>query len=214
MTKPVVPIYDVFQPGLIRGAASLVYAPHKHYFYVEHPTEGWRVYLRSACFINEQGHPEAKRFLVVKAFGADPKGKVWEAPKGQMEGKDGLAHPRWPIIKILEENVLREVEEEAKVRDYVSLKHTGLVLQNTEPDYPPNTYFQYHVSHGVITSKELENALAEFEWLNAHPKAFARVKKDKREKDELAWFDPRRTRLMGRWSPTLVPMYLAYKEKA
>ena len=43
---------DVFQPGLIRGAASLAFAPHKRYFYVEHPEEGWRVYLRDGTFIH------------------------------------------------------------------------------------------------------------------------------------------------------------------
>jgi hypothetical protein len=36
---------------------------------------------------------------------------------------------------------------------------------------------------------EIQNALGEFEWLNAHPKYFERLRKDKREKDALAWFD-------------------------
>ena len=37
-------IHDIFQSGLKRGSERLPYAPQKRYFYVEHPTEGWRVY--------------------------------------------------------------------------------------------------------------------------------------------------------------------------
>ena len=32
-------VFDVFQPGLLRGAERLPYAPSKRYFYVEHPTK-------------------------------------------------------------------------------------------------------------------------------------------------------------------------------
>ena len=66
------PIFDVFQPGLKRGAASLPFAPHKKYFYVEHPTEGWRVYLRACCFLHEAGVPFQKNvgvFLVSLGVG-------------------------------------------------------------------------------------------------------------------------------------------------
>jgi 8-oxo-dGTP pyrophosphatase MutT (NUDIX family) len=201
-------LFDVFQPGLIRGAASMPHAPQKKYFYVEHPTEGWRVFLRAVCFLHEEGNPDPKRFLVVKRFGAEADAKSWEPPKGQMEGKDGLAHPRWPILRLITENMRREVDEEAKVRKYKNLQYTGLVLQSAEPDYPENTYFQYHCFRADVEPAEIQRALEEFEWLNAHPKYFARVRKDKREKDALAWFDPRRTRMMGKWSPSILVMYL------
>ena len=49
----------------------------------------------------------------------------------------------------------------------------------------------------------------EFEWIAEHPLAFARYKKDKREKDALAWFSPGHTKMMGRWSPSIVAMYLS-----
>jgi 8-oxo-dGTP pyrophosphatase MutT (NUDIX family) len=201
-------LLDVHQPGLIRGAERLAYAPHKRYFYVQHPTEGWKVFLRAGCFIHEEGHTDPKRFLVVKRYGAGEDTKSWEPPKGQMEGKDGLAHPDWSILDLLAENVHREVEEEAKVSKFEQIRYTGLVLQSQEKDYPPNTYFQYHVFQAVISPVELQNALTEFEWLNAHPKYFERLRKDKREKDALAWFDPRKTKLMGKWSPSLVVLYL------
>lgn len=201
-------LLDVHQPGLIRGAERLAYAPHKRYFYVQHPTEGWKVFLRAGCFIHEEGHTDPKRFLVVKRYGASDDTKSWEPPKGQMEGKDGLAHPDWSILDLLAENVHREVEEEAKVSKFEQIRYTGLVLQSQEKDYPPNTYFQYHVFQASISPVELQNALAEFEWLNAHPKYFERLRKDKREKDALAWFDPRKTKLMGKWSPSLVILYL------
>lgn len=205
-----IPIFDVFQPGLLRGAAKLPYAPNKRYFYVEHPTEGWRVYLRACTFLHEAGVPfDIKRFLVVKRFGGDPTKKVWEPPKGQMEGKDGLANRNQSILKLLIENVNREVEEESKVKKIEGLRHTGLVLQSQEPDYPKNHYFQYHIFQGFVSHEVILNASAEFDWLNEHPKAWLRMRKDVREKDALAWFDPNHTQMMGRWSPTLLTMYLS-----
>ncbi len=201
-------LLNVFQPGLKRGAARLPFAPHKRYFYVEHPEEGWRVYLRSCCFIHEVGNLDKKRFLVVKRYQADADTKAWEPPKGQMEGKDGLAHPRWTVLDLLTENIKREVEEESKIKDFQSLTYTGLVLQSVEKDYPPNTYFQYHVFQATVTPQTIQTAATEFQWLNDHPAAFARLRKDKREKDALAWFDPKKTRLMGKWSPSIVVMYL------
>ena len=207
-----VPILDIFQPGLKRGSESLPFAPHKKYFYVEHPTEGWRVYLRACCFLHEEGVPFQKdRFLVVKRFGGDATKKTWEPPKGQMEGKDGLRHPKTPILRLLEENVKREVEEESKVRVIHRLRHTGLVLQSQEKDYPTNHYFQYHIFQGFVPIQGILDAAAEFKWLHEHPAAWARLRADKREKDDLAWFSPKHTQMMGRWSPSLLVMYLADK---
>lgn len=207
-----VPILDVFQPGLKRGAERLPFAPHKRYFYVEHPTEGWRVYLRACCFLHESGVPfQKERFLVVKRYEGDAKGKTWEPPKGQMEGKDGLRDPSEPVLKLLEENVQREVEEEAKVKEILHLRHTGLVLQSQEKDYPKNHYFQYHVFQGLVRPEVLLEAAEAFQWLHEHPKAWLRMRKDKREKDDLGWFSPSKTKLMGKWSPSLVAMYLSDK---
>lgn len=206
------PIFDVFQAGLKRGAERLAFAPHKRYFYVEHPTEGWRVYLRACCFLHEEGVPFQKdRFLVVKRFDGDPKKKTWEPPKGQMEGKDGLRHPNTPILKLLEENVQREVEEEAKIREIRGLRHTGLVLQSQEKDYPKNHFFQYHVFQGMVRPEVIQDAAAEFKWLHEHPTYWARLRKDKREKDDIAWFSPKHTQMMGRWSPSIIVMYLGDK---
>jgi 8-oxo-dGTP pyrophosphatase MutT (NUDIX family) len=200
-------VFDVFQPGLIRGAERLSYAPNKRYFYVEHPTEGWRVYLRACTFIHEEGQPfDSQRFLVVKTTEADPAKKSWEPPKGQMEGKD--TDPKKSIYQNLLENVRREVAEEAKIYRLRGLTYTGIVYQHRENDYPANTYFQYHIFQAYVSPQTIEKALAEFTWIQEHPLAFARFKKDKREKDGLSWFHPTHTRLMGRWSPSIVAMYL------
>lgn len=200
---------DVFQDGLIRGQAHLPHSPLKAYFYVEHPTEGWRVYLRGVCFIHEEGaHFDAKRFLVVKRTDANPLGKSWEPPKGQMEGKDAAKHPRTHLERLIKENVRREVYEESHIGVLHNFKHTGLVLQGRETDYPPNTFFQYHVFQAMTPTTIIQKALSWFAWLKQHPKYFARMKPDKREKDDIRWFDPRETQLMGKWSPSIVPMYL------
>lgn len=202
-------VLDVFQPGLTRGAERLPYDPSKQYFYVEHPVDGWRVYLRAACFIHEQFKPfDPTRFLVVKRTGAAADGPSWEAPKGQMEGRDAVTSKK-SIHSLLRTTIRREVEEEAKLPVLRDLQHTGLILQSVEPDFPPNTYFQYHIYSATAHPRVIEQAFEEFAWFEAHPAAFQRLKRDKREKDALAWFDAVDTRLMGKWSPTLVKTYLS-----
>ena len=206
-------VHDVFQKGLLRGAERLPFDPEKRYFYVEHPTEGWRVYLRACCFIHEmpskeQSCVDSSRFIVVKTRGKNASGKVWEPPKGQMEGKDGLRHPEWPIEKTILENVKREVAEESRIRTLKKIKYTGLYYENREPDYPPNTFFQYHIFQGFVSPKEWIAASAELQWYREHPLAFERLKRDKKEKDAIAWYNPREHRLMGRWSPSIVALYL------
>jgi 8-oxo-dGTP pyrophosphatase MutT (NUDIX family) len=205
------PPFDIFQPGLLRGEEYLPYDPSKGYFYVEHPIEGWRVYIRSCIFLHDVSQPfNPANFLVVKRKDATPSSKAWEPPKGQMEGKDGV-RSRKSIMGLLRENVKREVEEEAKIRQIHHLTHTGLVLQSQEKDYPKNHYFQYHVFQGLVTTEEIQNAAAEFKWLQEHPAAFSRLRTDKREKDDLAWFSPKHTQMMGRWSPSLIVMYMGDK---
>jgi 8-oxo-dGTP pyrophosphatase MutT (NUDIX family) len=198
--------FDVFQAGLTRGVEAL--HPRKKYFYVEHPTEGWRVYLRAACFIHELYRPfRPNRFLIVKRTDGDPEKASWEPPKGQMEGKD--AKDAKPVLQLLKENIRREVEEEAKVAQIRELSHTGLVLQSVEPDFPPNTYFQYHVFSGYAHPTQLNKAFADFAWISEHPEEFKKFRADQREKDAIDWYSPEK-KMMGRWSPTLVKMYLEH----
>lgn len=205
--------FDVFQPGLVRGSNKMPFDPKKAYFYVEHPTEGWRVYLRSACFIHERPSDDKpldiKRFLVVKARGAAVSDKAWEPPKGQMEGKDGV-HSKKSILSLLKENVTREVAEESRVKTLQYLNHTGVVFQAREDDYPPNTYFQYHIFNAVVSKKEWMRASAELEWCRDHPLAFDRMKRDKKEKDMIQWYSPSEHKMIGRWSGSIVALYLKH----
>lgn len=207
--------FNVFQKGLIRGSNKMPHDPTKAYFYVEHPTEGWRVYLRSACFVHEKPEDadtplDIKRFLVVKRRGAAMTDSAWEPPKGQMEGKDGIRHPNKSILSLLKENVKREVAEEARVKTMHHLNYTGVVFQNVEKDYPPNTYFQYHVFNAVVSKDEWMRASKELEWCREHPLAFDRMKRDKKEKDMIQWYSPSEMKLMGRWSGSIVAMYLKH----
>jgi 8-oxo-dGTP pyrophosphatase MutT (NUDIX family) len=192
------------------------YDPAKRYFYVEHPTEGWRVFLRACCFIHEKPAAGAAtkaaidpmKFVVVKRAYANPASTTWEPPKGQMEGKEGLRNPSDSILKILKENMKREVAEESRIRRMENLNYTGLVLEGVEKDYPPNTFFQYHIFRAVVTPAEFRHASEELLWYREHPDAFARLKRDKREKDDITWYSPSETQLMGKWSPRIVAMYL------
>jgi ADP-ribose pyrophosphatase YjhB (NUDIX family) len=199
-------IYDVFQPGLRRGSEHLPHDPVKAYAYVEHPTEGWRVYLRSAVFLHLRDAPyNCKRFLVVKRTGAPYHDATWEPPKGQMEGKD-IRHNQ-SIAKLLEENVRRETEEEAHITDLIGLKHTGLAFQDQEKTYPPNWYFQYHIFRAEITAEAALASTEWFRWAADHPKAFARMRRDRREKDAVAIYSARGTPLNPRWCPQIAALY-------
>ena len=146
-----IPIFNVFQPGLRRGSEHLPYDPTKAYAYVEHPTEGWRVYLRSCVFLHPIGSKDPKHFLVVKKTGARWSSPTWEPPKGQMEGKDMRQHPDQSVLQLLAENVRRETEEESHVTSIKPLRHTGLVFQSQETDFAPNIFFQYHIFQGFVS---------------------------------------------------------------
>ena len=203
-----IPIFDVFQKGLIRGSERLPYDPAKAYAYVEHKSEGWRVYLRSCVFLHPTNEPfNPKHFLVVKKRGARWTTPTWEfGGKGQMEGKD-IKHNE-SILELLKTNVRRETEEESHVTEIKNLKHTGLVFQSQESDFPSNWFFQYHIFQGFVTPEQVKQSFDTFEWINEHPKAFARWRRDRREKDAVAWFDPKVTRLNPRWCPDIAVLYL------
>jgi len=203
-------ILNVFEPGLKRGSAKLAFAPHKRYFYVEHPTEKWRVYLRAASFIHDKDEPfDAKKFLVVKKTNTAPSYKVWEPPKGQMEGKDAKPDGA-PLLELMTENIKREIEEESKITKISKLRYTGLVVQSQEKDYPSNHYFQYHVFQVFVKPEIIDHAFDVFTHLRDNPKEFKELRSDKKEKDTLAWYDPSTTKLMGRWSPSIVALYLKH----
>jgi hypothetical protein len=211
-----VPLFDVFQKGLIRGSERLPHDPVKSYAYVEHPVEGWRVYLRSCVLLHKhfleksaQKEFNPQDFLVVKRRGARYSTATWEPPKGQMEGKDAKKGNK-SVMELLEENVRRETEEESHVTEIRRLRHTGLVFQSQETTYPPNTYFQYHIFQGFITPQQVKQSFDTFEWIKEHPKAFERWRRDRKEKDAVAWFDPRTTPLNPRWCPDIVALYLQH----
>ena len=202
-----IPLFDVFQKGLVRGSAHLPHDPKKAYAYVEHPVVGWRVYLRSCAFLYKKTDSNPQHFLVVKHRRAHLTSAAWEPPKGQMEGKE-INGSRKPILELLKENVLRETEEEAHITSVQHLTHTGLVFQSQETDYPRNHFFQYHLFQGAITQEQVDQSFDTFEWIKEHPKGFERWSRDRKEKDAVAWFDPKTIRLNPRWCPDIVALYL------
>jgi hypothetical protein len=54
----------------------------------------------------------------------------------------------------------------------------------------------------------MEKAMDTFAYYRTHPAEFAALSPDDNEKDALAPYDAAETRLMGRWAPTLVKLYL------
>jgi 8-oxo-dGTP pyrophosphatase MutT (NUDIX family) len=219
---PTINIFS-YEPELVRGSASLPHAPHKKYAYVEHPTDGWRVYLRSVSFLRDlnadPASPDYNNFVVVKATHKRANTTAWEPPKGQMEGKDMLQEG--PLIDSLLINAYREVVEESGIPlDDFAINHSGFIYQSREKDYPPNHFFQYHVFIGEVDSdgilqyndqirlKGVNYALQRFHYYKSHPDKFNALRKDYKEKDGITWFDPVETKLFGRWSPDIVMMYL------
>jgi len=203
-------IYNVFQPGLRRGAERLPFDPSKAYAYVEHPTEGWRVYLRTAVFLHEANTKDMSRFLVFRNSKKGSAAGTWEPPKGQMEGKDLLRHSNEPLLPLLVNSLMREVEEEAHITEVLHVRYTKLVFQSVEANYPPNKqwFFQYHLFQADITPRVIQSTFDTFQWMRDHPKAVGRWKRDRRETDDVAWFDPRTKKLNPRWCPTIVFAYL------
>jgi 8-oxo-dGTP pyrophosphatase MutT (NUDIX family) len=204
-------VYNVFQKGLIRGSERLPFDPDKSYAYVEHPTEGWRVFLRTASFLYRDSDNPMK-FLVVKKRGTANDSKSWEPPKGQMEGKDLLRNPR-NLQSHLQENALREIEEESHIYGIKNLKYTGLVYQNREKDYPEKWYFQYHIFHAKLTESQINQSFDTFEWITVHPEGFDRWKRDRKEKDAVAWYSPTKTRMNPRWCPQIVSLWRGWVNK-
>ena len=201
------PIFDVFQKGLIRGAEHLSYDPTKAYAYVEHPTEGWRVYLRGAAFLHEDPL-QLDRFMVFRNSKNRRSHKnIWEPPKGQMEGKDFIDDSQ-TIYEMLSENIRREVAEEAKIYNLRELQHTGLILQSREPNYSENTFFQYHIFTAYAHMVQIDKAFEKFKLFKDCPEAFAKQRREQKEKDDIAWYDATSTNIMGKWSPTIVDLYL------
>ena len=206
-------IINVFEPGLERGsevsawAKKMGYGSNKRYFYVEKEGE-FRVFMRACCFIHLKDDRDPSKFIVVKTTDKPASDNEWEPPKGQTEGKDGLKNKSKPLIKVLEENLLREIEEESKIKNISKLKHTGLVLQSRESEYPKNTYFQYHIFNAFIDEDEYLRAKEKFMWYKLHPKVWNNLRKDNREKDDIDWYDKKKTKLYGSWSPSIVKLYL------
>lgn len=208
------PLINIFQEGLRRGAERLPHDPTKRYAYVEHPTEGWRVYLRSVVFIYELPQPgrsyDPLNFLVVKRRGARMTTAAWEPPKGQMEGKDllGVGGKGRPLLDVLATNAIRETYEEAHIENFEKLIYTGRVFQGREKNYPADTFFQYHVFQGFVSPQEIQRSFQTFDWIRSHPTEFAEWSRDRREKDAVAWFNARTTRLNPRWVPGILVNYL------
>lgn len=200
------PIYDIFQKGLRRGAEHLPHDPNKAYAYVEHPVLGWRVYIRSAMFLHEDNQMD--RFLVFRNSKSGNAKGTWEPPKGQMEGKDLLHKPSTPLITLMMNALRREVEEEAHCTDLEKIRYTGLVFQSREEDYPENWVFQYHLFQAHVNPQIVQDIFHTFSWMKEHPKAVKRWRRDRKETDAAAWFHPKKTKLNPRWCPTIVFAYL------
>ena len=167
------------------------------------------MYLRAGCFVHELFRPfRPNRFLVVKRTGGEASKASWEPPKGQMEGRDAGHDPKKSILALLKDNIRREVAEEAKITYIRELSHTGLVIQSIEPDFPPNTHFQYHIFSGYAHPTQIQNAFEQFDWIAKNPEEFKKLRSDQREKDAIAWYDGDKTKMMGRWSPTITKLYL------
>jgi hypothetical protein len=206
-------VLDVFQPGLLRGSEHLPHDPKKAYAYVEHPREGWRVYLRSAVFLHDanQGF-KSDHFLVFRNSKKGQTDNTWEPPKGQMEGKDFSRKAKVPLLELLATSALRETLEEGHIdsTEFENFQYTHLVFQSQEKDYPANHFFQYHMFQALVRPEAIQATFDLFEWFKEHPKAYSRQSRDKKETDAVAWYNKRKTPLNVRWCPKIVEAYIRW----
>jgi hypothetical protein len=205
-------ILNIFEHKLKRGSERLAFDPEKRYAYVEHPTEKWRVYLRSAAFIyiidsQKSTKFDPSKFIIVKTA----KINSWEMPKGQMEGKD--INFNNSILSLLYRNVKREIFEESGLKGIHNLKYTGKVFQNVEKNYPSNTFFQYHIFKGFITQEQFDKAKERFEWLKEHPEEFNQLTRDKKEKDAIDIHSDKTPFRKG-WGRKIANLYLKSQQKS
>jgi hypothetical protein len=61
-----------------------------------------------------------------------------------------------------------------------------------------------------VTPQQIQQSFDTFEWIKEHPKGFERWRRDRKEKDAVAWFTPKETRLNPRWCPDIAALYLQH----
>ena len=91
----------------------------------------------------------------------------------------------------------------------VGLKNLALCLFQKEESglFSINIWDVINVT-GV--EEQIKQSFDVFEWIKEHPAGFERWKRDRKEKNAVAWFHPRTTRLNPRWCPDIVALYIRH----
>lgn len=161
-----------------------------------------RIYLRVVLFLYEADVPfDPRRFVCVKSTGED----AWEPVKGRVEKVD--CDSGMTVLQCMKNAVLREVREEAKIKEIQSVIYTGRYFESREKSYPQGHTFQYHIFTATVTHDEYERAKQRLWWLRNNKAAFDELPKTQKEKDDVDWYDEAKP-LFGRWSSSLINMHL------
>jgi 8-oxo-dGTP pyrophosphatase MutT (NUDIX family) len=150
--------------------------------------------------------------------------KEWEPPKGQMEWKEFAAEGFRKgqdirddqLIAAMRAGVLREVEEEAKIRPS-HIRGLEVLPMSYSEDFKragPNSKFRYQFWRGTVSAADLRKAQDHLAEIVGSPEIQAALPADKKEKDAVAFWKPATNadwdKIRGHFSGTMTRMYYEY----
>lgn len=178
---------------------------------------GKQIFLRNIAFLHAPG--DASKIVLVHEWGYPTAGE-WEPPKGQMEWKEfaaagfkkGQDITGSALIAAMRDGVLREVEEEAKIRagDIEGLDVLQMSYSEDFPAAGKNAMFRYQFWTGVVAPAAMANAQAHIAEIVGNKKLQKSLPPDKKEKDAVAYWSPATDgwdKIRGAFSGTMTRMY-------
>ncbi len=181
--------------------------------------KGRRVFLRNIAFLHPASDPS--EIVVVREWGARSDRHNWEPPKGQMEWKEFAAKGHRPgqtitpkqLVAAMQEGLLRELEEEAKLTASDIRNFALLPMSYTEPFVAAGAtaVFRYQFWEGTVSPAAMQRAQRRMEELVGNPASWETTPADKKEKNAVGWWKPTSAKawqkIRGAFSGTMVRMY-------
>jgi 8-oxo-dGTP pyrophosphatase MutT (NUDIX family) len=206
----------------------------KQYAYVKDKgtvttAEGSPIFLRNIMFITKVGDPHT--IAIVREWGSRRATGAWEPPKGQMEWKEFVGSAKSThdflhirpaaLARFQREGVLREVEEEAKIRRGELRRLRRMPYMYVEAfkgaGAAAAARFGYQFWTAEITEATMLEAQKRIADLVAHPDWVKMLPADVCEKDGIQWFNPARddwSLIRGGFSKKMTLHYFDLLKKA
>ena len=179
------------------------------------------IFLRNIAFLHPANDPH--KVVVVHEWGSRMD-RDWEPPKGQMEWKEfaaegfrkGQTITDDQLVGAMRAGVLREVEEEAKIRPS-HIHGLDLLPMSYSEDFKaagPNCKFRYQFWTGAVSAADLRKAQTHLAEIVGSPEIQASLSADKKEKDAVVFWKPTANaewdKIRGAFSGIMTRMYYEY----